>query len=244
MSEKPIIGITMRHEIETERFYLGRDYSEVLAVCGALPVHLSLIPEREYIFEILQKLDGILLPGSDSDVDPLRYGQEPQKDLKHVVPLKDQTDLLVLEAAEKCRLPLLGICYGLQVLNVHRGGTLWQDIPANFSDCVKHEQGHHRRRLSHSVQIEKNSKVFAASGVEQKLVNSFHHQAINKIGSNLKAVAWAQDGVIEAIEDTRQNQYVLGVQWHPELSWSTDEFSLNIFKMFVNECSLIKRMKG
>src|SRR4051812_2687806 len=94
--ERPRIGITMRLELETDRFYLGRDYSEAVEAAGGLPVHLSLIPHGEYLSEVVRGLDGILLPGSDSDVDPLRYGREPRWGLGSVHPLKDETDLLVL----------------------------------------------------------------------------------------------------------------------------------------------------
>src|SRR5689334_17278226 len=126
MVERPRIGITMRLEIESRRFYLGRDYSEAVEAAGGIPVHLGLIPKREYISAALEGLDGILLPGSDTDVDPSFYGEEPHPKLKKVVPEKDNTDRLVLEEAERRGLPILAICYGMQALNVWRGGTLIQ----------------------------------------------------------------------------------------------------------------------
>lgn len=114
----------MRLEMPTRRFYLGRDYSEALAASGAAPVHLALIPDRDYIAEVLGGLDGILLPGSDTDADPALYGEEPLPGLKKVIREKDETDLLVLEEAEKLNLPMMAICYGMQILNVSRGGEL------------------------------------------------------------------------------------------------------------------------
>src|SRR5882724_543192 len=125
---RPRIGITMRIELETDRFYLARHYSEAVAAAGGVPVHISLIPEPEYISAVMRDLDGILLPGSDSDIDPLRYGHEPHPALGSVHPIKDETDLLVLEEIEKRAVPLFAICFGMQILNVHRGGTLIQDI--------------------------------------------------------------------------------------------------------------------
>src|SRR5918912_537093 len=118
---RPRIGITMRIESETERFYLSRHYSEALEAAGAAPVHLSLIPKREYISSVMDMLDAVLLPGSDTDVDPLRYGREPHARLGTVQPIKDETDLLVLEEVERRRMPLLAICFGMKVLNVSRG---------------------------------------------------------------------------------------------------------------------------
>ena len=122
----------MRLELETDRFYLSRHYSEAVEAAGGVPIHISLIPHPDYISAVMDGLDGVLLPGSDSDVDPLRYGAEPHHNLGQVVPLKDETDLLVLEEVEKRRLPLLAICFGMQVLNVSRGGTLIQDIGAQL----------------------------------------------------------------------------------------------------------------
>src|SRR5262252_1047336 len=141
MERRPRIGITMRLELETRRFYLGRDYSEAVEAAGAVPVHLSLIPKREYIDAAVEGLDGILLPGSDTDVDPALFGEEPHPNLKRVLPEKDQTDRLVLEAAERRKIPVLAICYGMQALNVARGGTLIQDIGSQLDDTVKHQQG-------------------------------------------------------------------------------------------------------
>lgn len=226
----------MRLELETRRFYLGRDYSEAIEGLGGIPSHLSLIPKRDYLKECLQGLDGILLPGSDTDVDPHRFGEEPYPKLKKIVPEKDETDLLVLEEAENLKLPILAICFGMQVLNVSRGGTLIQDIETQIPNCIQHEQGIPLERGSHSIEVAENSLLSNLIKNEQVRVNSHHHQAIKKVGENLKTIAWAKDKVIEGIEDTRENRFVLGVQWHPELSWKTDELSRKIFETFIEKC--------
>lgn len=227
----------MRLELESERFYLGRDYSEALEALGAIPYHISLIPKADYISEIVKNLDGILLPGSDTDVDPLIFGEEPRPNLKKIVPEKEKTDLLVLEAAEKFEKNVLGICFGMQILNVARGGTLFQDIETDIENCVKHEQGKPMARNSHSIESKSEgllSRLITESEVVR--VNSHHHQAVKKVGKHLKVTAWAKDGVIECIEDTRDDRFVVGVQWHPELSWKTDELSRNIFAEFISAC--------
>ena len=237
MAYRPRIGLTMRLELETRRFYLGRDYSESVEACGGLPVHIPLIPDRDFLRDVVDGLDGILLPGSDTDVDPARYDSEPHPKLKKVVYEKDETDSLVLAMAEKLKLPVLAICYGLQALNVSRGGTLVQDIEAQMEDPVRHEQGIPLAPASHSIRIS-NTGILAEmiGGNIASRVNSHHHQAIRSVGSNLEAIAWASDGIIEAVQDSRPDRFVLGVQWHPELSWQTDELSRSIFEMFVSKC--------
>ena len=235
MNRRPKIGLTMRLELETRRFYLGRDYCEALEHFGATPFHIPLIPKRHYLSDVLQNLDGILLPGSDTDVDPLRYNEEPHPKLKKVIFEKEETDLMILEEAEKLGVPILGICFGMQILNVFRGGTLIQDIESEIPNFIKHEQGIPLERNSHSIEIIKDSLISRFANAETVKVNSHHHQSIRTLGNNLKASAIAADGVIECIEDDREERFVLGVQWHPELSWKEDNFSGNIFKCFVKE---------
>ena len=237
MPYRPRIGLTMRLELETRRFYLGRDYSEAIEAAGGLPVHIPLIAEAGYIRDVVAGLDGFLLPGSDTDVDPVRYSEQPHPALKKVVPEKDETDALVLEEAERRNVPVLAICYGMQALNVARGGSLIQDLAAAGYETVKHEQGPPLARSSHSIAIEPGSLIASIAKGESARVNSHHHQAISRVGRDLVATAWAHDQVIEAVEDTRDDRFVLGVQWHPELSWNRDELSREIFIRFVSECA-------
>lgn len=231
---RPFIGITMRHELETERFYLARQYGEAVAAAGGVPVHIPLIPDPKLIGAFVERLDGVLLPGSASDVDPLRYGLEPHKRLGPVHPLKDETDLLVLERAEERSLPLLAICFGMQVWNVYRGGSLIQDINSEVPKAHKHEQGAPRDRHSHGVKIRPESLLASLSGEAGALVNSHHHQALEQIGEGLQVSAWSSDGLVEAIEDTRDGRWALGVQWHPEIGWERDKLSSKIFKAFLD----------
>ncbi|HJU91932.1 MAG TPA: gamma-glutamyl-gamma-aminobutyrate hydrolase family protein [Pyrinomonadaceae bacterium] len=237
MNARPRIGIAMRIEHATDRFYLSRHYSEAVEAAGGAPVHISLIPNFEYVKWVVEGLDGILLPGSDSDVDPLRYGQQPHPALGAVHTIKDKTDLLVIEAAERRKIPLFAICFGMQVMNVSRGGTLIQDIRSQVPDAIKHEQGAPRDRRSHRVRFSENTRLATIAGTLDTTVNSHHHQAIESVGANLIATAWATDGVIEALEDPRSDRFVMAVQWHPELGWQNDELSQRLFKSFVNEAA-------
>lgn len=236
----------MRLEIETRRFYLGRDYSEAVEELGGIPVHLCLIPKREYIAEFLKDLDGILLPGSNTDIDPNYYGEEPNPKLGTVIPEKDETDLMVLELVESMNLPLLAICYGMQALNVSRGGSLIQDIVSQVDRCIKHEQGIPQARNSHTLRVGDAGILAGLDAVITDTspirVNTSHHQAVGSLGRDLVATAWAADGVVECIEDTREGTFALGVQWHPELTSKFDCLSKEIFHIFVDECR--KRMEN
>lgn len=227
----------MRIEYNTDRFYLSRHYSEAVEAAGGIPIHISLITKADYIDAIVEGLDGILLPGSDSDVDPLRYGQQPHPALGVVQAIKDETDLLVIEAAERRQIPLFAICFGMQILNVARGGSLIQDINSQVPNAIKHEQGVPRDRPSHRVSLQERTRLSSIAGTADALVNSHHHQAIESIGADLVATAWSTDGVIEAVEDPRVDRFVMAVQWHPELGWENDLLSQRLFRTFVNEAS-------
>jgi putative glutamine amidotransferase len=232
MANKPLIGITMRFDSKGD-FHLRREYSEAIETLGGVPLHIPLIPKKEFLSATLAKLDGLLLPGSDSDVDPLLFGAEPAARLGKVQPLRDQTDLILLAEAEKDRVPVLGICFGMQSLNVSRGGSLIQDIESDIPEALKHQQGEPRDRRSHTIVIEENSLLSRICGAAKTVVNSHHHQSVFQVGENLKATAKALDGVIEAVEDVRADCFAVGVQWHPELDWQNDALSQKIFKIFL-----------
>lgn len=231
--EGPRIGITMRIELETDRFYLARDYSEAVEAAGGVPVHIPLIPRADYIAAVMNTLDGVLLPGSDSDVDPQRYGKEPHRKLGSVHPLKDETDALVIEQVLERGTPLLAICFGMQILNVLRAGTLIQDIEAQVPHAIKHQQGKPRDYRSHRVRLLEGSILSSLAKTESVMVNSHHHQAIENVGNGLIATAWTADEMIEALEAPVDERFILAVQWHPEIGWQDDEFSKSIFQRFV-----------
>ncbi len=230
--QRPRIGITMRFA-EKGDFYLRREYSQAIEALGGIPLLLPLIPQAEFVEQLLDELDGILLPGSDSDVDPLRYSDEPRPNLGRVEPLRDEMDLLMLAGSEQRGMPVLGICFGMQTLNVARGGKLIQDIETEVRHPLAHRQTGSPARRSHFITVEAGSRLITLSGAEKITVNSHHHQSVSKIGENLKITARTSDGVIEAVEDPRANRFVVGVQWHPELGWENDQFSQDIFNAFL-----------
>jgi putative glutamine amidotransferase len=216
-----------------DQFYLRKHYSEALFHAGATPVLLPLIAEKAYARELVKGVDGILISGSNSDVDPHRYGQEPHPKIGSIVSRRDETDLFLLDEVFRSGRPLLGICFGIQILNVYLGGTLWQDVESQVKEAVKHEQTATEDYRSHTIRIKPRSLLYELAQQKETRVNSFHHQAIQRVAPTLIPVATAPDGVVEAVEMREKRQFVLGVQWHPEIGWQTDELSQRIFFSFV-----------
>ena len=231
-TSRPLIGITTRLGPE-DTFYLRRYYAEAVEGAGGAPVYIPLIPDRKYLSALCERLDGLMLSGSNSDLDPVYYGEEPHQKLGAVLPERDETDLILLEVAERRAMPVLGICFGMQSLNVARGGSLIQDLTSQAPEAIKHEQGQTINRPSHHIRIEAGSLLAELAGSDAARVNSSHHQAVNQVGRDLRVIARAPDEVIEAIIDTRSDRFALGVQWHPEIGWEKDKFSQAIFKRFI-----------
>lgn len=228
---RPLIGITERLNTE-DTFYLRRYYSEAVEATGGVPIHIPLIPNREYFSALVERLDGLVFSGSNSDLDSGLYGEEPHPKLGPVFPERDQTDLILLDLAEAKAMPVLAICFGMQSLNVSRGGTLIQDIESQVPNPIKHEQGQIYSRPSHTVKLEPGSLLAQFVGGDSVRVNSSHHQAVATVGRNLQVIGKAPDGIIEAVLDPRADRFVLGVQWHPEIAWQQDQLSQAIFGKF------------
>jgi putative glutamine amidotransferase len=233
--KQPLIGISTRIDVGSDRFYLRKQYSEAIFQAGGIPVLLPLIPEKDYTRGLLSILDGVLLSGSNSDVDPRRYGEEPRPHLGPVMSQRDQTDWFLLEEVFRNKKPLLGICYGIQILNVFLGGTLWQDIRSEVDGAHKHSPDSPDDFLTHNIEVVPESLLVSLAGHEKMNVNSFHHQGIRKTAPALKPVAIAPDNIVEAVELTDQSHFVLAVQWHPEIGWNSDEFSQRIFSCFTEQ---------
>jgi putative glutamine amidotransferase len=220
-------------DVGGDRFYLRKQYSEAIVHAGGSPVLIPLIPDKDFADALTTDLDGILLSGSNSDVAPHRYRQEPHPKVGSVLTRRDQTDLLLLEDVFKKRKPLLAICFGIQILNVFLGGTLWQDIPSQVENAVQHDQISSEDYHSHSLRIHSGSLLYSLARSTAIRVNSYHHQAIRDLSPKLIPVASSPDGIVEAVELRAKRQFLIGVQWHPEIGWETDDLSQNIFGCFV-----------
>lgn len=230
---RPLIGISTRLDYEKNIFYLNRDYGEAVYHAGGAPVYIPLVPEADFVESLISDLDGVLLSGSKSDVDPVRYDQAPHIKLGSVVYERDETDNLLLRACEARKIPVLAICYGLQALNVYRGGTLLQDLESLVETPIQHQQQGPYDRASHNIELRDESLLAILAGGIGARVNSHHHQGIDRLGRDLEIIAQAADGVIEAVINTRPDHFILGVQWHPEAGWRNDQFSQAIFKHFI-----------
>ncbi|HUJ35946.1 MAG TPA: gamma-glutamyl-gamma-aminobutyrate hydrolase family protein [Solirubrobacteraceae bacterium] len=188
-------------------------YPEAIERAGGIPVIVPLL-RADAIDALLDRVDGVCLPGGP-DLQPSVYGAEPHPELGPTEPRVDAVELALVRAADRRELPILGICRGMQLLNVARGGTLHQHLPDVVGTGIAHRQREHGSIPTHRIDTASRSRVRATVGGPTLEVNSFHHQAVQTLGTGLVATAWAQDGTIEAIENPG-DRLVVGVQWHAE----------------------------
>jgi putative glutamine amidotransferase len=239
--KKPFIGIPTRYHEKSE--YVGqlRYYLDAVLWAGGLPLMIPLSTDAELIRAYAERIDGILLPGSPTDIDPQRFGAQPHPKLGRLYPERDITDFTLLDFSERSNKPVLGICFGVQSLNVYRGGSLVQDIPAIVTGAVAHDKDdvvdHPQDPARHLVRVSEGSLIAKLAGKTEVEVNSYHHQSVQRPGRNLKITAVAPDGVVEALEDT-QGRFIVGVQWHPERGFQNDPLSQALFRSLIQAAML------
>lgn len=238
---KPIIGITCNTTLVEgtaqpgiTRTFVNTDYIEAVALAGGVPLLLPSISDPALICEQVLAIDGLILSGGP-DIDPLLYGEEPLAKLETVNKNRDHYELSVIQQAAKLKKPILGICRGIQFINVAFGGTLYQDLSYIDNCTIKHSQTTTQRNdLWHSVTVKSSSKLAQIIGQNELLVNSYHHQAVKTVAPDFTIVARAKDQVIEAIERPGEH-FVLGIQWHPELLAKQNAFMLSLFQTLVTK---------
>lgn len=194
--------------------FLYTSYIDVLEQIGLTPVLITPAHSAASIDALVDTCCGLVLSGGE-DVEPARYGEEPSPALGAVEPTRDEMELRAVSCGLRREMPILGICRGLQLLNVYFGGTLYQDLATERPGELLHEQTEPWGRRSHGATVDPDSLLHGIVGQERLRINSFHHQAIRDLAAGLRVSARADDGLVEAIEHL-ELPWVLGVQWHPE----------------------------
>ncbi|WP_207729289.1 gamma-glutamyl-gamma-aminobutyrate hydrolase family protein [Clostridium sp. 'deep sea'] len=230
---KPMIGITCFYDWKNEVMRQNQTYVNAVHKAGGIPVLLPSVNDEEVIQGMLDGIDGLLVSGGP-DVGAHLFGEEPHKDLGGISPLMDEFEIELIRRAAAQNVPILGICRGEQVLNIALGGTLYQDIYSQLDTTIQHRQQAPRQYAAHSVKIEEDSKLAELLGTEIR-VNSYHHQAVKDVAPGLKVVAYAPDRIIEAIESKNKEEFIIGVQWHPEGMWNSSYNYDNLFNEFIKE---------
>ena len=218
--KQPVIGIT--GNFGEKGCELAEGYFESILKAGATPVIFPPFEDRDALANVLEHIDGLLLSGG-GDLNPLFTGEEPIPQLHSVNYKRDLAELLLIRLAYDRQIPILGICRGIQMLNVVLGGTLKQDIPNHRVSETSDDP------IWHDVRIAPSTRLAQIAGTDHARVNSYHHQAIDRLADGLVATAWAEDGTIEAMEMPGERFFV-GLQWHPEKSLREDELSKAVFK--------------
>ncbi len=235
---RPLIGLPADQRTLDDVLYyaLPSTYTRALELAGAAPVLIPLQLGSESLRAIFSRLDGLLLAGG-VDVVPQEYGEETQSYCGEIHPARDAVELELVRWALEWKMPLLGICRGIQVLNVAAGGTLYQDISSQIRNSLHRPRrpGDSLSQRVHSITVDPRSILADALGGTQIAVNSMHHQSVKQVAPGFRVVARAADGVIEAIEP-EDDRFVLGLQFHPE-RLVDDSRVLNIFRVFVERAS-------
>jgi putative glutamine amidotransferase len=209
------LGGVVRSWDGAERTGLNSAYVRSVVACGGVPVVLSPLMGPSYAARALDGVDGLVLTGGE-DMDPAWYQAEPHPRANPPSRERDLFELALFAAARQRELPVLGICRGIQVVNVALGGTLWQDLPSEQPGPVDHNPEAARTERTHVVRLQPGSLTAAALSGTEVRVNSFHHQAIRDLAPGLMATGWTEDGLVEAVEAAPGQPWLLAVQWHPE----------------------------
>lgn len=233
---KPIIGVTPdfnagdRQDMggKEPTYFLRARYMKAIEDAGGIPVVLPLLSNKDAWRQVVTHVHGLLITGSGSDLAPEFYGERQRHKFSRMSRERATMELGIAKAAYRADVPMLGICGGMQSINVALGGTLYQDIPAQLKTSIDHLPAYSATKITHAIQIAPGSLLRRIAGKARMDVNSSHHQSIKKVASNLAQTAIAPDGVIEAIE-APDRAFILGVQWHPEFLYDRDPIQRRLF---------------
>jgi putative glutamine amidotransferase len=232
----PLIGITSSHTSTNgvlPVFGVSASYLKAVADAGGLPVIIPLVLSNAQLDELLARLDGVLFPGG-GDIDPALFNGQPHAEVYGIEPERDRVELHLAQRAAEQNKPFFGICRGIQVINVALGGTLYTHITDQHPQALRHAwyPNFPREHLAHTVRVQGGTHLAAALGKTAVETNSLHHQGVEQTAPALTPVAWAPDGLVEAVE-LPNHRFGLGVQWHPENLQAYAEMR-GLFQSFVN----------
>ena len=236
---KPIIGLTSQYEhlVGRKMIKMNNTYVNAVVDSGGVPIILPIIKSMSDVERYLDLVDGLIFTGGE-DVSPIFFGEEPLKEVDTICMARDKMEIqLFLKAYEK-NIPILGICRGLQVINIALGGTLYQDINVQVPNVIGHMCSYNISQGYHTISILENSIFSTIFKTDKVIVNSQHHQSIKDLGRDLKVTSTTIDGVIESIESTN-DKWLLGTQFHPEVMIESDDEFMGIFNLFMGRCTLV-----
>lgn len=244
----PIIGIVPTQMPEEHIFRVNDHYINSIVLSGGVPLIFPLAHDERVYDRLLPIVDGFVLTGGQ-DVDPERYGISPDsvayEKLGEITPLRDAVENRILDFAHRFDVPTLGICRGMQTMNVHYGGTLYVDLPAQYDGVdnltgrpILHWQVEEPIEAAHYIDVRRGSRLHDILGADSSAANSFHHQGVLEVATGFTPVAFAADGLVEAIEADDMT-FMLGVQWHPEFFLGEKHMG-NLFNALVEEARLAR----
>ncbi|AGC46849.1 class I glutamine amidotransferase family protein [Myxococcus stipitatus DSM 14675] len=235
---RPNIGITpdwsQPEDSPFARYELKVPYAEAVLRAGGLPFVLPYADDPTCVDAYLDRVSGLLVTGGAFDIPPEAYGETAREGLGALKEGRTAFEAALMRGALKRNMPVLGVCGGMQLLNVVLGGTLFQDIGREVQGAREHEQKHDRTQPQHPVDVRSGTLLAEAVGHGQLMVNSTHHQAVRSAGTDVSITALAPDGVVEAIEST-VHAFAVGVQWHPEYMSTTIPVHVGLYKSFVQK---------
>ena len=235
-NEKPVIALCSSYEKgpDTERIFLNEDYLRSIRRFGGIPVVIPATAEYQEQRLLLDMCDGLVLTGGN-DIDPALYGETVLNDTVEPAPERDAGEYRLCDIALEKGMPILGICRGIQLLNVYFGGTLYQDIPSQVTTGEMHRMEEPYHRTAHDCLVTEGSPLYDLLGCGKILVNSHHHQAVKDPAPGLEIMGRCSDGIVEALWKP-DHPFLWAVQWHPERIWDIAESSAKLFTAFIEAC--------
>lgn len=236
INNKPIIGILCDKESKegVPRYFVKSNYISAIRDAGGNPYIIPPLSDKKDMLNVFGLIGGLLVPGGD-DVDSKYFNEEPHPSVVLTNPEVIEFQMEFCRMALEKDLPIFGVCAGFQIINIASGGNIYQDIPSQYSNPLKHKKNESDADDPiHNVQIEKNTKLHEILELDGVEVNSTHHQALKDVADGFAVTARADDGIIEAFE-SRNHKYVLGVQWHPEDLYKENKLFLKLFERLIKE---------